>query len=222
MVTPSMTPQYETNRYESHRTPSLLLPEDPSQDELAPYWTLSARDQAEVMRCRTDAPRRRFAVQLCTLRAYGRFLPEATPAPVAITNYRARQLDIPLILFGEVPGRFATETEHLQRSRTYLGWRSFDDESWLRLTSWINQRATDDLLPSVLVARAEDILRAWQIVAPARSTLEELVASVTAHVQDDVYTRITIGLRPEILQAMDALLQVPPGARRSLLLQLKE
>ena len=160
MVTPSMTTQYETNWYESHRTPSLLLPEDPSQDELAQYWTLSARDQAEVVRCRTDATRRRFAVQLCTLRAYGRFLPEATPAPVAITNYLARQLDIPLILFGEVPGRFATETEHLQRIRTYLGWRPFDEESRLRLTSWINQRATDDLLPSVLVARAEDILRA--------------------------------------------------------------
>ena len=84
MVTPSMTTQYETNRHESRRPPSLLLPEDPNQDELAQYWTLSARDQAEVMRCRTDATRRRFAVQLCTLRVYGRFLPEATPAPVAI------------------------------------------------------------------------------------------------------------------------------------------
>ena len=106
------------------------------------------------MRCRTDAPRRRFAVQLCTLRAYGRFLPEATPAPVTITNYLARQLDVPLVLFGEVPGRFATETEHLQRIRTYLGWRLFDDESrGRRLTSWSNQRATDDLLPSVLVSR---------------------------------------------------------------------
>src|SRR5712691_6599707 len=84
------------------------------------------------------------------------------------------------------------------------------------------RRQPRPLLPSVLVSRAEDILRAWQIVAPARSTLEELVASVTAHVQDDVYTRITIGLRPEMLQAMDDLLQVPPGARRSMLFQLKE
>src|SRR5712691_8514025 len=222
MLTPRITTPHEANRSESRRTPSILLPEDPSQEALAQYWTLSARDQAEVMRCRTDATRRRFAVQLCTLRAYGRFLSEATPAPVAITNYLARQLDVPLTLFGEVPGRFATETEHLQRIRTYLGWRPFDDESRLRLTSWIKQRATDDLLPSVLVSRAEDILRAWQIVAPARSTLEELVASVTAHVQDDVYTRITLRLRPEMLQAMDDLLQVPPGARRSMLFQLKE
>ena len=78
------------------------------------------------------------------------------------------------------------------------------------------------LLPSVLVAHAKDILRAWQIVAPAHSTLEELVASVTTRVQDDVYTRITAGLQPEFLRAMDDLLQVPPGTRRSMLFQLKE
>ena len=174
------------------------------------------------MRCRTDATRRRFAVQLCTLRAYGRFLLEAAPAPVAMTNYLAQQWDVPLVLFGEVPGRFATETEQLQRIWTYLGWRLFDEENRVRLTSWIIQRATDDMLPSILVSRAEDILRAWHIVAPARSTLEELVASVTARVQDDVYSRITTGLRPEFLQAMDNLLQVPLGARRSVLFQLKE
>jgi len=222
MLTPRITTSHATTGYESRRTPSVLLPEDPSQEELAQYWTLSARDQAEVMRCRTDATRRRFAVQLCTLRVYGRFLPEAVPAPVAMTNYLARQVGLPLVLFGEVPGRLATETEHLQRIRTYLGWRLFDEESRGRLTSWINQRATDDLLPSVLVSRAEAILRAWQIVAPARSTLEELVVSVTARVQDDVYTRITTGLRPELLHAMDDLLQVPLGARRSVLFQLKE
>ena len=101
-----------------------MLPEDPSQEELAQYWTLSARDKAEVLRCRGEAQRRRFAVQLCTLRTYGRFLPKAVAAPVAITNYLARQLDLPLVLFGEVPGRLATETEHLQRIRAYLGWQS--------------------------------------------------------------------------------------------------
>jgi hypothetical protein len=30
----------------------------------------------------------------------------------------------------------------------------------MRLINWLNQRATDDLLPSMLVSRAEDILRA--------------------------------------------------------------
>src|SRR5215475_4078695 len=115
-------------------TPSLVLPDNPSPEELIKSWTLSAQDHAEVLRCRGDANRRRFAVQLCTLRTYGRFLPEATPAPVAITNYLARQLALPLVLFGDVPERLATETDQLQRIRTYLGWQPFDDEARTRLT----------------------------------------------------------------------------------------
>jgi hypothetical protein len=204
------------------RAPAIVLPEDPSPEELAQYWTLSARDKAEVLRCRGDAQRRRFAVQLCTLRAYGGFLPEAIAAPIAITNHLAHQLELPLVLFGEVPGRLATETEHLHRIRAYLGWRPFDDEARTRLTCWLTQWATDDLLPSDLRSRAEDILRAWQIVLPAPSTLEELVASVTARVQDEVYTRIAAGLTPKLQQAIDELIQVPPGERKSGLFHLKE
>src|SRR5262245_36601956 len=103
------------------RTPLLMLLEDPSPEELAQCWTLSDLDRAEVFKCQGEANQRRFAVQLCTLRAYGRFLPEATPAPVAITNYLARQLALPLVLFGDVPERLATQTDQLQRIRAYLG-----------------------------------------------------------------------------------------------------
>jgi hypothetical protein len=204
------------------RRPSILLPEDPSEEELAQYWTLSARDRAEVMRCRSDATRRRFAVQLCTLRTYGHFLPEALPAPITITNYLARQLDLPLVLFGEVPERLATETDHLQRIRTYLGWRPFDDEARARLTRWLTQRATDDLLPRDLVHRAEEMLRTWHVVLPALSTLEELVASVSTRVQDEGYTQLATGLTSELQRAMDDLLEVPSGERRSTLFTLKE
>jgi Lon protease-like protein len=132
------------------------------------------------------------------------------------------QLDFPPMLVGAVPGRLATETDHLQRIRTYLGWHPFDETVRARLMQWLTQRATDDLLPSDLVSRAEDLLYAWQIVVSARSTLEILVASVTTHVQDEVYTRITTGLTPELRQVLDALLRVPSGEHRSMLFQLKE
>lgn len=222
MFTSDPTPEPETQAPVRRRAPSLLLPEDPSPEDLVHYWTLSARDHGEVLRCRGDVNRRRFAVQLCTLRAYGRFLPEATPAPVAITNYLARQLDLPLVLFGEAPERLATETDQLQRIRAYLGWQPFDDEARTRLTRWLTQRATDDVLPSELVARAEQILRAWQIVLPARSTLTELVVSVTARVQEELYTRIATSIPPALQHALDDLLNVPAGAHRSMLFQLKE
>ena len=117
MLTSTPTPGPAVQRPDLRRVPGLLLPEDPSSEELVQYWTLSARDQAEVRRCRGEANRRRFAVQLCTLRAYGRFLPEATPTPVTITNHLARQLDLPLVLFGDLPERLATETEQLHRIR---------------------------------------------------------------------------------------------------------
>jgi len=57
---------------------------------------------------------------------------------------------------------------------------------------------------------------------PARSTLEELVASITARAQDDVYSRIVTGLSPALQQALDELLHVPADERRSRLFQLKE
>jgi hypothetical protein len=121
------------------------------------------------------------------------FSRKPSPAPVAITNHLAQQLDLPLVLLEEVPSRLATETEQLQRIREYLGWRPFDDDARTRLTTWLTQHVTDDLLPGALVTRAEEILRSWQIVLPAWSTLEALVVSVTARLQDDVYTRIVTG-----------------------------
>ena len=222
MSMPDTLPQHEPLLLIRRRTPAITLPEDPSQEELAQYWTLSPRDKEEVYKCRGEAPRRRFAVQLCTLRVYGRFLPKAVAAPVAITNYLARQLDLPLVLFGEVPERLATETEHWQRIQTYLGWQPFDHEAQVRLTHWLAQRATDDILPRDLVTRTEDLLRSWQIILPAPSALEELVASVTTRVQDEVYTRMATGLPPTLQHAIDDLLQIPPGERHSVLFSLKE
>jgi Domain of unknown function (DUF4158) len=221
MLTPGMTIAHEANGT-VRRPPSILLPDDPSQEVLLQFWTLSAQDRDEVLRCRGDANRRRFAVQLCMLRTYGRFLPEAPPTPVAITNHLARPLDLPLGLFGALPGRLATETDQLQRIRHYLGWRPFDHDARARGTQWLTQRATDDLLPSELLSRAEDILRSWRIALPARSTLEALVASITTRVQDGIHSRIADPLAPELRQALDDLLEVPSGERRSALFDLKE
>ena len=73
MAAPGTIPPLEASAALQRRSPSLLLPEEPSREELAQFWTLSPRDRAEVMRCQGEANQRRFAVQLCTLRTYGRF-----------------------------------------------------------------------------------------------------------------------------------------------------
>ena len=114
---------------------------------------------------------------------------------VAMTTRLAQPLGLPLVLLEEVFGRLATETDERQRIRKHLGWRPCDDDARTRLTTWLTQRATDDLLPSALVARAEDLLRSWPMVLPAWSTLEALGVSVTARLQDEVYTRMVTGCR---------------------------
>jgi TnpA family transposase len=65
---------------------------EPSVEELARDWTLSAADVKEVRRCRGDDNRRRFAVQLCTLRRYGRFLTSYAHVPLTILTHLNRQL----------------------------------------------------------------------------------------------------------------------------------
>src|SRR5260370_8038526 len=222
MGTIGMMAGAEVEKPSRRSIPPLLVATDPSPEDLVHSWTLSARDQVEVLRCRGEANRRRFAVQLCTLRAYGRFLPEAVPTPVAITNHLARQLDLPLVLFGDLPEPLATQTEPLQRIRASLGWQPSVDAARARLTHWLTQRATDDILPRDLVERAEQILRIWQIVLPARSTLDALVVSVTAHVQDALYTRLATPFTPALQRALDDLLDLPAGARRSMLFHLTE
>ena len=71
---------------ERQRQRGLTLPEDPSEEGLARNWTLSEADRAEVERCRGDNNRRRFALQFCVLRQYGRFLDRYQDVPVRRVN----------------------------------------------------------------------------------------------------------------------------------------
>jgi hypothetical protein len=107
---------------ERQRQRGLTLPEDPSEEELARNWTLSEADHAEVLRCRGDHNRRRFALQLCVLRQYGRFLDRYQDVPVRILNHLNRQLGlIPTVSLPEAE-REATESSHQQRLREYSGY----------------------------------------------------------------------------------------------------
>ena len=121
----------------------LVLPEDPTDEELVRHWTLSEADKREVLRCRGEDNRRRFALQLCGLRTYGRFVPNHAAVPVRILNYLGRQLDFPPTLFLPPPHREATDLEQEQRIRTYLQMQTFDAAARERLEQWLTLRAQD-------------------------------------------------------------------------------
>jgi hypothetical protein len=100
------------------RGSGVMLPEDPSDEELARNWTLSESDKGEVLQCRGEEKRRWFALQLCVLRGYGRFLEPGETAPVRLVNHLGAQLELPpVLLVSGIPRRAATETEYAERIR---------------------------------------------------------------------------------------------------------
>src|SRR5271155_3065022 len=114
----------------------IALPPDPDKDELARHWSLTPADLAAVNLCRGDDHRRRFALQLCTIRVYGRFLDDCRTAPLCIVNHLSRQLGLAPVLFLDRPGRSQTEWEQEQRIRQHLGLKTFDEAAEADLRDW--------------------------------------------------------------------------------------
>jgi hypothetical protein len=83
--------------------------DDLSEDELVRDWSLAPEDLVFVATCRCPDHRRRFALQLCMLRAHGRFLDDYRQAPVKIINHLSRQLALPPVLALDRSSRGQTE-----------------------------------------------------------------------------------------------------------------
>src|SRR5271165_6208566 len=210
-LSPLMTPARER-----------AAPADPSEDELARHWSLTASDLAEIIRCRGDDHRRRFALQLCMLRAHGRFLDDYRRAPIKIVNHLSRQLNLAPVLYLDPPGRAQTERAQALRIRRHLGLRSFDRQSGGDLREWLRQGAIEGRTAAELMARAEDRLRASGIMLPAVSTLERLVASEAAQATTQLYDKVSSRLSEPLRVAIDILVEVPEGDARSSLFRLKD
>jgi Domain of unknown function (DUF4158) len=197
-------------------------PADPSEDELARHWTLSSADFAEIAHCRGPDHRRRFALQLCTLRTYGRFLDDYRQAPLKIVSHLSRQLDLPPVLFLDRPGRAQTERAQSLRIRRYLGLRSFDHAAAADLRDWLRQGAVEGRSAAELLARAEDKLRDWLVMLPAAGTLERIVVAEVTHATTSLFETVTSRLPASLRASIDLLVEVPEGDARSSLFRLKD
>jgi TnpA family transposase len=200
----------------------LPIPVDPSEDELAQHWNLTPADRAVVAECRSTDHRRRFALQLCVMRAHGCFLDDYRHAPIKIVNHLSRQIGLPPVLFLDRPGRAQTEREQSLRIRRHLGIRGFDREAAADLRAWLRQGAIEGRSAAELLLRAEDKLREWRVMLPAASTLERLVAAEVTHATTDLYEMVTSRLPPTLRDAIDLLVEVPEGDVHSSLFRLKD
>lgn len=67
---------------------------DPTSAQLSRYFYLDDADHHEIAVRRGDYNRLGYAVQLCTVRFLGTFLPEPTAVPHVVINHLAKQLGI--------------------------------------------------------------------------------------------------------------------------------
>ena len=200
----------------------VVPPNDPSEDELARDWDLTAADLAEINRCRGADHRRRFALQLCMLRTYGRFLDDYRQASLRIVNHLSRQIGVPVVLFLDRPGRGPTEREQAKRIRDHLGLGNFDESAETRLRDWLREGVLDGRSMAELLARVEERLRSWRVVLPAPGTLERIVASEVARATAGLFDTIAARLPESLRAAIDLLIEVPEGDARSSLFRLKD
>jgi TnpA family transposase len=200
----------------------ISLPADPTEDELARNWSLTVADLAEIGHGRGDDHRRRYALQLCMLRTYGRFLDDYRQAPLPIVNHLSRQLQLAPVLFLDRPGRAQTEREQALRIRDYLGLGSFDEPAETRLRGWLREGVLDGRGTAELLARVEERLRGWRIILPAPGTLERIVTSEVARATAGLFDLVAAQLPDGLRAAIDLLVEVPEGDARSSLFRLKD
>jgi len=200
----------------------LPVPIDPGEDELARHWNLTPADLAEIANCRGADQKRRFALQLCVLRGYGRFLDDYRHAPIKIVNHLSRQLELPPVLFLDRSGREPTERVQAQRIRRYLGLSRFDKTAEDHLREWLRGGAMEGRTAAELLILAEEKLASLQVMLPRVSTLERIIASVLAHSTTELFESIANRLPEKLRIAIDLLVEVPTGDARSSLFRLKD
>jgi TnpA family transposase len=109
------------------------LPGGIDDDTLRKYFTLTKADLEQVDQCRGPTNRLGFAVQLCTLRWHGYFLPDTRDIPSSVVEMIGSQLGLLPIAPDNFPQNEKTRFEHLERIRQHLGFEIFGRKDFLHV-----------------------------------------------------------------------------------------
>ena len=187
---------------------------DPSPEQLARFFYLSPDDLAFVARRRRRPNQLGCAVQLCTLRFLGTFLPDPTQVPAVVVETLAAQLHVAPIELVDYGKRISTEYEHQTGVVAYLGYAPFEAAQAFRLTRWLYaQVATSTVRPSVLFDLATAHLVTLRVVLPGVTVLARLIARVRERTGRHIYRQLVARLHATQQEALEALLVVVPGQR---------
>lgn len=187
---------------------------DPSPEQLARFFYLSPDDLAFIGRRRRRPNQLGCAVQLCTMRYLGTFLPEPGQVPDVVVETLAAQLHIAPTEWATYGKRLSTWYEHQPVVMAHLDYAPFDAVQAFRLTRWLYaQVATSTVRPSVLFDLATAHLVTLRVVLPGVTVLARLIARVRERTGRHIYRQLAARLHATQQDALEALLVVPPGQR---------
>jgi hypothetical protein len=197
---------------------------EPTPDQLTRFFYLDDAAQALVARRREDHVRLGFALQLGTVRFLGTFLPDPTEVPPGVVSYMSRQLQIedPPYL-PRYLARRVTHHEHAQDITRRYGYRTFHaPREVFRLVRWLYTRAwLSAERPSILFDLATARLVEHKVLLPGVTVLERLVASIRDRAATRLWQRLAQLPNADQHAKLEALVQVPDGARSSPLDRLR-
>lgn len=185
---------------------SVILPQDPSLEELAFDWTLSEQDIELVLRHRGAENLCRFAIQLCVLRKHGRFLNHFRGVSPAILAYLCRQLDIRLVTRLSGVERQHTLSDYHREIAAHLGWSFYDDENAKTLHKWIFDQVADRLYLDDLIEAATSFLFQHKIILPGPTHFERIVNAAYRKAEFQVFRHIATQIPGSIKTSIDELL----------------
>jgi len=197
------------------------LPDDFSEEELARDWTLTPLDQQHVERYRKKY-RLWIALQLGALRLYGRFIANPATLSPRLISYLNAQLNFEPSLTIEFPTREATFLQQQKEIFAYLHFRKYGEFEKKQLLVWLATQVTEGLVPTELIARAEQYLIEEKIALPGEVILRRQVISLYTQQHSHKFTTLFHQLSQPLQEALDALLEIPSDAFHSFFATLKE
>ena len=198
-------------------------PEAVSPLQLARFFHVDDTARDLIAQRRGDANRLGFALQLLTVRFLGTFLPNPTEVPVVVVAHVARQLAIADVeCLPRYLDREPTRHEHRAEIRAVYGYLDFGLPWSFRLTRWLYLRAwLGNERPSLLFDQATAWLIERKVLLPGVTTLSRLVASVRERTATRLWRSLAALPDAEQQAQLEALLEIPQGARYSRLDSLR-
>lgn len=185
------------------------LPDEIDAETLRKYFTLTGPDLEEVEQCRGAVNKVGFAIQLCTLRWQGYFLPDARHLPSAVIETIASQTGVlPLPIEG-YPQNEKTRFEHLERIRRHLGFVRCDAAQRDRLLNHLIGIAQAMPRSEGLRQTAYRWLKQEKIVRPGRTTVRDLITSAREAALQSAYSALTGGLASGQVEQIESFLVAP-------------